>query len=181
MRIALRVATAATLAASLWAGDWSAPSEAVSRDGTVLVSCRAKVAGDYLLVEVQPVGGWHVYAMDNELRAKEALAGKMSLGVEQNTEVHLDDGLERIGNWYQTEPSDFSQPELRWYSYGYAEPALLAAEVKRGSAPQAKVTVRAQACDSASCVTVEAVMDVPIGDTGDSTVDLDGLVPVRGM
>ena len=111
----------------------------------MLVTCRSMLAGEFLVVEIEPAEGWHVYAMDNEARAKQALAGKMSLGVEQNTEVIVTGGLQPIGGWYQSDPLDFSQPELRWYSYGFDERSLLATKVRRGEEPWAKVTVRAQA------------------------------------
>lgn len=179
MMIGLRVAIATTLTASLWAGGWSAPAEATDRAGNALVTCRAKLAGDHLVVEIQAIEGWHVYAMDNELRAKEALAGKMSLGVEQSTEVQVSGGLEVVGGWYQTEPEDFSQPELRWYSYGFEGTSTLAAAVERTSGDSASVTVRAQACDSASCVAVEAALDVPLTDGAGESFSTDSLVPVR--
>ena len=179
MTIGLRVTIAAMLTASLWAGGWSVPAEATDREGNALVTCRAKLTGDHLVVEIQAIEGWHVYAMDNELRAKEALAGKMSLGVEQNTEVQVSGGLKVVGGWYQTEPADFSQPELRWYSYGFEGTSTLAAEVERTSGDSASVTVRAQACDSASCVTVEAALDVPLTAGAGESFSTDSLVPVR--
>ena len=179
MTIGLRVAIAALFAASLWAGGWSAPAEATDAAGNALVTCRAKLTGEHLVVEIQAIEGWHVYAMDNERRAKEALAGKMSLGVEQNTEVQVSEGLKVVGGWYQTKPEDFSQPELRWYSYGFEGTSTLAAEVERTSGDSARVTVRAQACDSASCVAVEAGLDVPLTDGAGEGFSTDSLVPVR--
>ncbi len=158
---------------------WSAPARAEARDGTVLVTCRSKLSGDYLLVEVQAAEGWHVYAMDNERRAKEALAGKMSLGVEESTEVLVTGGLRVTGDWYQSDPQDFSQPELRWYSYGFEGRALLAAQVERTGDPAAEVTVRAQACDSESCIRVDAVMDLTLNQSGQENYRPVDLVPVR--
>ena len=168
------------VAAQGLAGDWSRAATANARDGSALVTCRSRLAGDFLLVELRPADGWHVYAMDNEQRAKEALAGKMSLGVEQNTEVLVDGGLEVVGDWYQSRPRDFSQPELRWYSYGFEGTSLLAARVTRGDSESARVTVRAQACDSASCITVEAEMEVSVAGADNGDFDPNGLVPVRG-
>ena len=68
--------------------------------------------------------------------------GKMSLGVEESTEVLVTGGLRVTGDWYQSDPQDFSQPELRWYSYGFEGRALLAAQVERTGDPAAEVTVR---------------------------------------
>ncbi len=181
MTICVRVLALLALTTASWAGEWSPPAGATSRDGTVLVTCRARVAGEYLLVEVTARDGWHVYAMDNETRAKEALAGKMSLGVEQSTEVRVSGGLEVVGNWLQTAPEDFSQPALRWYSYGFEGTAMLAAPVKRLNMPTADVAVRAQACDSSACISVDAEMEVVLGGSGDDKFVPDGLVPVRGI
>ena len=179
MTFGLRVAVAAMFTASLWAGSWSAPAEATDAAGNALVTCRAKLSGDHLVVEVRAIEGWHVYAMDNQRRAKEALAGRMSLGVEQDTEVRVSGGLEVVGDWYQTQPEDFSQPELRWYSYGFEGTSTLAARVERTAGESASVSVRAQACDSESCVAVEADLSVPLADAADEQFSTDGLVPVR--
>lgn len=179
MMFGFRVAIAAMFTASLWAGSWSAPEEATDAAGNALVTCRAKLSGDHLVVEVRATQGWHVYAMDNQRRAREALAGRMSLGVEQDTEVLVSGGLKVVGDWYQTKPEDFSQPELRWYSYGFEGRSTLAAKVERTTGDSANVTVRAQACDSASCVAVEADLSVPLADSAEQQFSTDGLVPVR--
>ena len=97
MMFGFRVAIAAMFTASLWAGSWSAPEEATDAAGNALVMCRAKLSGDHLVVEVRATQGWHVYAMDNQRRAREALAGRMSLGVEQDTEVLVSGGLKVVG------------------------------------------------------------------------------------
>ena len=180
MRAFMLTALALAGFGALRAGNWSPEAHAVSGDGTVLLTCRSRVAADYLVIELRAADGWHVYAMDNERRAKEALAGKMSLGVEQNTEVIVDNGLQVIGDWYQSEPKDFSQPALRWYSYGFIGTSLLAAKVSRDAAEVANVRVRAQACDSSSCVTVEAKMELDLADSDDDQYQPVGLVRVQG-
>lgn len=179
MRVLALVTAALALFPGLRAGDWSEASAATGPDGSTLVTCRSRLAGGYLVVELEAAEGWHVYAMDNERRAKEALAGRMSLGVEQDTEVVVEGGLRVAGDWYQTEPTDFSQPELRWYSYGFEGTSLLAArtEVVPGGR-SARITVSAQACDSGSCLAVEAAMELPVGSGGDSAFDPAGLVRV---
>lgn len=179
MKFAALWALALAVTQVLSADDWSATARAEARDGTVLVTCRSKLSGEYLLVEVQAAEGWHVYAMDNERRAKEALEGKMSLGVEESTEVLVTGGLRVTGDWYQSAPQDFSQPELRWYSYGFEGRALLAAQVERTGDPSAEVTVRAQACDSESCVRVDAVMALPLKQSSQGNYRPVDLVPVR--
>lgn len=158
---------------------WAATARAEARDGTALVTCRSKLSGEYLLVELQAAEGWHVYAMDNERRAQEALAGKMSLGVEESTEVLVTGGLRVTGDWYQSDPQEFSQPELRWYSYGFEGRALLAVQVERTGDPAAEVTVRAQACDSASCIRVDAVMKLTLNQPSQGNYRPVDLVPVR--
>ena len=180
MRAVMLTALAFIGFGALRADNWSPEAHAVSGDGTVLLTCRARLAGNYLVIELRAADGWHVYAMDNEQRAKEALAGKMSLGVEQNTQVSVDTGLQVIGEWYQSEPKDFSQPALRWYSYGFAGTSLLAAKVSRGGAEVALVRVRAQACDSSSCVSVEAKMVLDLAGADDVEFQPLGLVRVRG-
>ena len=167
-------------AGGVGAGDWSPEANALSVDGTALVTCRSRLAGEYLLVELRVADGWHVYAMDNERRAKDALAGRMSLGVERNTEVFVDNGLQVVGDWYQSEPKDFSQPELRWYSYGFEGTSLFAAKVSRGEGDVANLQVRAQACDSSSCVSVEAEMELSLGGGDDVHFEPVGLIRVQG-
>lgn len=179
MKILLKAVLALAFAGFSWAGSWSDPVKATARDGTPLVTCRAKLSGEFLVVEVHAAEGWHVYAMDNEQRAKEALAGKMSLGVEQNTEIIVTGGLEQLGDWFQSEPTDFSQPELRWYSYGFEGASLLASRVKRNGGTSANVAVRAQACDSDSCISVEADLELPVVDEAGGDFTTDGLVRVR--
>ena len=181
MRVLIGAALSLALSTVLLAGGWSAPARAEARDGRVLVTCRSMLAGEFLVVELEPAAGWHVYAMDNEARAKRALAGKMSLGVEQNTQVIVTGGLQPVGGWYQSEPLDFSQPELRWYSYGFDGRSLFATKVRRGEEPWAKVTVRAQACDSASCVSVEAEMELSFDGEVGAEFTPAGLVLVGGF
>lgn len=175
-----RIASVVLLSTPLIAGDWSLPSIATTREGQPLLTCRARLAGDYLLIELRANEGWHVYAMDNEQRSVEALAGKMSLGVEQNTEVEVRGGLESLGEWFQSEPRDFSRPELRWYSYGFEGTSLLAGRVRRNGMPSATVTVRAQVCDSTSCERVEAQLQLSVTADDESDFTTDGLVRVRG-
>ena len=179
MRYLICATACLALAVTADGESWSAPAEARDRAGTILVTCRGRVAAGHLIVELRAKPGWHVYSMDNELRAKEALAGRMSLGVEESTEVVVADGLRVTGPWFQTEPQDFSQEELRWYSYGFEGTALLVAPVERTGSDVAKVSVRAQACDAASCIRVDAELKIALDDTVDDELSMDGLVEVR--
>ena len=166
-------------AGPLFSAEWTPEVEA-SRGGQTLVTYRAKLEGDYLVVQLKAAEGWHTYAMDNKQRATEVLAGKMSLGVEESTELAVSDGLEVIGPWYQSEPKDFSQPKLRWFTWGFDEPALLAAKVKRSGAGPATVTINAQVCDSASCQAVKTELQIPIAGSAPKTdFDIQLLTLVR--
>ena len=180
MTFSLRIlAVSALLVGPVFCGEWT-PEAHASRNGRPLASYRAKLDGDYLVVQVKTADGWHTYAMDNKQRAKEALAGKMSLGVEENTQVTVSQGLQVTGPWYQSEPKDFSQPKLRWFTWGFDGPALLAARVKRSGAGPAVVAIHAQICDSVSCRAVETRLAVPLPPAGAKTeLDIRTLTKVR--
>src|SRR6476620_12110802 len=105
--------------------DWSNPVE-VRHDVQKCVSYRARLSGDFLVVQATSEPGWHTFAMDNKLRAEEKLAGKKSLGIDHPTECKLTGAPVVEGPWYQTPPKDFSKPELRWFSWGFERQALFA-------------------------------------------------------
>jgi hypothetical protein len=160
-------------------GDWSSPVE-VRHDVQKCVSYRAKLNGDFLLVQATHEPGWHTYAMDNKLRAQEKLAGKRSLGTDGPTEIVFAEGLEMDGSWYQSVPKDFSKPELRWYSWGFEGQALFVAKVRRVGSGPASLAVRGQACSDAICKNIEVTISIPLGDsTGKSGIDFKSLVQVR--
>ena len=180
MMFSLRLPTVLlALAAPVFCGEWTLQAHA-ERNGRALASYRAKLDGEYLVVEVKTAEGWHTYAMDNKQRAREALAGKMSLGVEENTRVTVSQGLEVSGPWRQSEPKDFSQPDLRWFTWGFDAPALLAAKVRRTGAGPALVAVRAQICDSVSCQAVDTELELPFpAEVGKTELDIGALTKVR--
>ena len=163
------------------AGEWSAPAEVRHLD-EVCVTYRAKLAGNTLLVEATHGEGWHTFAMDNEIRAKDKLAGKMSLGIDQPTEIALEQGLALAGPWRQTPPANLSKPELRWYSWGYEEPALFVARVtplSQSPAP-ALIGVRGQACSATVCKNIDITLAVPpAGTAAQAIVDVGQLEQVR--
>ena len=175
----MRLAVLSLFVVSAWAGDWTEPV-AVGLGGEHAVSYRAKLDGEYLVVEATQVKGWHTYAMDNEIRAKEALKGKLSLGIDAPTQIAVSGALAVDGPWKQTEPHDYSKPEMRWYTWGYDDPALFAAKVKKTGAGPGEIAIRGQACDDKRCKNIDITLSVPAeGLGGAQSVDLSGLVPVR--
>jgi hypothetical protein len=163
-----------------WAGDWTSAVE-VHHDVNRCVSYRARLSGQFLVVQVTPEAPWHTFAMDNKQRAEEKLAGRKSLGIDRPTEITLTDGLEVIGPWYQSPPKDFSKPELRWFSWGFDGQALLVAKVRRSGAGPARIGVRGQACAEDTCKNIDVAISIPLpkADTGHSDIDLKALVQVR--
>lgn len=168
----LLLATAAALC-----GDWTEPVH-VRHELKPCVSYRAKLAGDYLIVEATLDEGWHTFAMDNQKRADEKLAGKKALGIDRETSIQLSKGLSESGGWLQTAPKDFSKPELRWFSWGFEKKAYFAAKVKTGGAGPGQLTIKGQACTDSVCKNIDVELAVPLkADTEDAAIKL--LAPVR--
>lgn len=165
-------------AATLWAaGDWTKPVE-VLHETTRCITYRAKLSGDYLVVEATLDKPWHTFAMDNKVRVSEKLGGKKALGVDKPTEIKVIDGLEVVGGWMQTTPADFSKPELRLFAYGYEGQALFVAKVKKAGAGPAKIGIRGQACTETNCRNIDVEIDVPL-TAGAADVDVKPLIPVK--
>jgi hypothetical protein len=164
------------------AGDWTNPVE-VRHEQSRCVSYRAKVAGEFLVIQATLEPGWHTFAMDNKQRAQEKLAGRRSLGIDLPTEIKLTGGLELAGPWYQSSPKDFSKPELRWFSWGFEAQALFVAKVRRLGAGPARIAVRGQACGEAVCKNIDVEIPVPLSGTNTnantSDIDFKTLVQVR--
>ncbi|MCC7186970.1 MAG: hypothetical protein IT185_12050 [Acidobacteria bacterium] len=170
-------ATLFAVALSANAGEWSEPAVVTHQDD-VVVHYRARVDGPYLVVKVALEPTWHTYTMDNERRAKERLAGKMSLGIDQQTEIKITGGLKLAGPWLQPAPKDFSKPDLRWFSYGYEKEAVFAAKVE-GAAP-AQLNIRGQACTETTCKNINLTLDVPAATpSGKAELDTTKLVQVK--
>ncbi|MBM3814126.1 MAG: hypothetical protein FJW20_21065 [Acidimicrobiia bacterium] len=170
------------LAASLamaQAPSWTEPI-IVRHDTTPCISYRARLQGQTLVLHAKIEPGWHTFSMDNKLRAEEKLAGKQSLGIDAPTEIRLSGALETTGGWRQTEPKDFSKPDLRWYSWGFENEALFAAPVRVSGAGPASIRVRGQACTETICKQIDVTISVPLnaGAAGPE-VDLQSLVAVR--
>ncbi|MCC6366015.1 MAG: hypothetical protein IT165_21065 [Bryobacterales bacterium] len=171
LAVALVLVPAATCAA-----EWTQPVE-VHHDDKRCLSYRARWSGDYVVVEAVIEPGWHTFAMDNKQRQAEKLAGKPSLGIERPTGIKLTDGLEAAGGWLQTEPKDFSKPDIRWYTWGFDTRALFAAKVKQRAA--GGIAIRGQACTESICKNIDVSIALPAPANGSGEVDLKALVPVR--
>jgi DsbC/DsbD-like thiol-disulfide interchange protein len=164
-------------AAASLAGGWSAPGE-VEHDDKRVLAYKARWDGDHLVVQAKVEPGWHTFAMDNKQRHVEKLAGKASLGVEKSTEIKVENGLETEGGWLQSEPKDFSQPEIRAFTFGFDGEALFAIKAKQTGAGPAKVEIRGQACRESICKNIDVVLSVPV-EKGGGAADVKGLVGVR--
>jgi hypothetical protein len=164
------------------AGEWTEPVE-VRQELKRCVAYRARLSGEFLVIQATHEAGWHTYALDNKQRAQEKLAGRRSLGIDRPTEIGLTQGLEPAGPWYQTPPKDFSKPELRWFSWGFEGQALFVTKVRRSGAGPARIAVRGQACTEATCKEIDLTISVPLTDpTSEASprdIDLKALVQVR--
>jgi hypothetical protein len=163
------------------AADWSPPVE-VRHDDEVAVSYQAKLDGAFLVVRAALAPGWHTFAMDNQKRANEKLAGKTAISVDRETEI-VPAGLEIAGPWYQSAPKDFSHPELRWFSWGFEGQALFAAKIRRSPSRPATLKLRGQACTATICKNIDVAIALPAGTAkaGDapSAVNIKDLTQVR--
>ena len=159
-------------------GGWSDPAE-VRYEDQVCVSYRARIDGPYLVVRATVGPGWHTFAMDNEQRAKEKLAGKQPLSIDKSTEI-APAGLQLEGVWYQTAPKDLSHPELRWFSWGFDKEATFVAKVTRVQGAKSQLTIRGQACTDKICKNVDTTLS--LSSSGSKTaveVNVNDLIPVR--
>lgn len=159
----------------LAAGEWTKPVE-VTHDDKTCISYRARLTGGHLLVEAKLEPGWHTFTLDNDKRASEKLAGKKALGVDKPTTIELQ-GLEAAGGWLQSQPKDFSQPEIRMFTWGFENKALFALPVKK-PAGASQLHIRGQACTEAVCKNIDVTLELPAG-SGSASPDLTGLIASR--
>jgi hypothetical protein len=172
----MRLLLIATAAAA--ASVWTTPVE-VRHEDAVCVAYQARLDGPYLTVRATVGPGWHTFAMDNQKRAAERLAGKPALSVDKATEIAASGGLEVEGPWYQTAPKDFSRPELRWFSWGFDRQAVFAVRARRTGAA-ASLRVRGQACTETICKNIDVTIALPAGQAAAaSELDLKQLVQVQ--
>ena len=144
------------IAVEAGAGEWSYPV-VVRRRAEPVVTYRAMLDGDFLVVEAKHTEGWHTYALDNIERARER-TGKNRPETELPTRIKVAGGLKIAGNWYQTRPENLSQEAIRWYTWGFNERALFAVRVERVEGAEAQIIVNAQACDASACQMVQGVV-----------------------
>ena len=136
-----------------------ASSEVAVRHGReTVVRYQARIEDEYLIVTAVHEKGWHTYAMDNQQRAREALQGKKSLGIDKGIEIEVLQGVELDGTWLQTKPIDLSKPELRWFTFGFERTSFFACHVKKLTTDTARLRIRGQACDGETCCNVDVVL-----------------------
>lgn len=135
------------------AGQWSEPYEVMYRFD-VIVTYKAKLNGDFLLIEATHAPEWHTYSMDNVERASKK-SGKENPETELPTQIEISGGLKVTGNWYQTNPIELSQPEILWYSWGFEKVSLFAVKVERTEGKEVKITINGQACNASLCSMVD--------------------------
>jgi hypothetical protein len=144
-----------------------------------VASYRAQLAGDVLLIEVTHEPGWHTYALDNLERAKKR-AGEPPLGIEKSTQIEVSGGLKVAGKWRQSPPKDLSQPEIKWFTWGFEGTALFAVKVARsGEAKESLITISGQACKATTCAMVDDLeirLPLDSGSLGKTSFDLASLV-----
>jgi len=157
------------------------PQEASVCEGAVRL--RARIEGDYLIVQATHEAGWHTYAMDNELRAAEKLAGKPSLGIEQGVVITVKSGGDVSPPWYQSAPHDLSKPELRWYTWGFDKEAIFACKRGPAGSEPVELQIRGQACNGKSCRSFNVELTAPpSASTGQQPAfSTDDLVQVRSQ
>ncbi|MCH8328047.1 MAG: hypothetical protein IID15_05940 [Candidatus Marinimicrobia bacterium] len=146
-----------TLVPELCAGQWSETAEVRNREG-VVVSYRAMLDGNMLVIEATHAPDWHTYAMDNIQRAREE-SGRDRPETELPTRIELAGGLRIVGNWFQSRPKNLSQMEIRWYTWGFEEVVQFLAQVERVDGADALISINGQACNAAMC---SYIGDLPI-------------------
>jgi hypothetical protein len=161
----------------LAAAEWSEPAH-VLHELKPVVTYRARMAGDYLVIQVDLEPGWKTFTIDNERRAAEKLAGKPSIGIDQPTTIKVEGGAGIIGPWLQLPPKDFSKPQMRWYTFGYEKQAVFAAKVQRTGGSPVRVGIRGQACTDTTCKNVDLELSLSSAPVGRAP-DLSALVSVQ--
>ena len=142
------------------------------------LSYRARVEGDWLVVEATHEPGWHTYSMDNVIRAREK-SGKMRPETELPTVITTLGELTIQGDWRQSPPLDLSTPDIRWYTWGFEGRSYFAVRVGKAISPSS-VQIDAQACTDELCAMVDALV-VPVDSIetdGQRSVDPESLVVV---
>jgi DsbC/DsbD-like thiol-disulfide interchange protein len=157
---------------------WTPPVAAM-RKTLKVASYRAQLAGDVLLIEVTHEPGWHTYALDNLERAKKK-AGEPPLGIEKSTQIEISGGLKVAGKWRQSHPKDLSQPEIKWFTWGFEGTALFAVKVERsGDTKESLIAINGQACKATTCAMIDDLeirLPLDSGNPGKTSFDLASLI-----
>ena len=158
---------------------WSQPAQ-VTLGGEHCVTYKATIRADLLIVAAKHHHDWHSYAMDNDVRAEEQLAGKTSLGVEAPTTIEVA-GVKTRGHWRQSEPVDMSQPEIRWYRWGFEGDAVFVTAIDPSSiTDEVTVKVRGQVCDDKRCQQVNVKLELAAESISDQAAkELPTLLAVK--
>ena len=152
------------------------PRQEVWLGENLAVSYAARIEGDWLIVDVRHEPGWHTYAMDNVQRARE-VTGKDRPDTELPTVITPSPEIELAASWRQTTPTELSQPDLRWYTWGFADRSFFAARVLRAD-PGGWIQVDAQACTDRLCAMVDGLR-VPVTESGGRSVDPESLATLH--
>lgn len=163
------------------AGEWSEAKPVLYR-GDIVATYRARIVGEWLVVEAAHQPEWHTYAMDNVQRAQKA-TGEKTPTTELPTQIVVSGGLEAAGAWKQSTPKDLTQLDIKWYTWGFEGTARFAVQVKKTSDEPGVVTVNGQLCNASLCsmvrdlkITLPAAGDG--ADAGDAAVLIEGMVDV---
>jgi hypothetical protein len=152
----------------------------VRHDDNLSISYQARVDGPYLVVRATLGSGWHTFALDNQKRSEEKLAGQPALSVDQPTVIRAAGGLAIEGPWYQTAPKDFSRPQLRWFSWGFDKEALFAAKIRRTAGTTAQLNIRGQACTETICKNIDVPLTLALPKPAATTeLNLKDLIQAR--
>lgn len=176
---ALIIAAVLCAAAGAWAGEWSEAKPVLYR-GDIVATYRARIVGEWLVVEAAHQPEWHTYAMDNVVRAKKA-TGEESPTTELPTKIDVSGGAKVAGAWKQSAPKDLTQIDIKWYTWGFEGTARFAAKLERVSDEPVVITVNGQLCNASLCSMVRDLkIEVPAGDAGtdEAAALLEGLVEV---
>jgi len=162
------------------ATEWTESVEVRMRRDNV-ISYRAALVGDTLIVEAAHEEGWHTYAMDNVRRAREA-SGKEKPECELPTRIEISGALTVAGPWRQSEPIDLSNTDIKWFTYGFEGTTYFAANVKREGEGDATIRIDAQACNASKCSMVDGLeLTISVDGQNDGSkppIDLAALVDV---
>lgn len=141
---------------------WSTPAYLTSGNEKA-VAYSAAVANGYLLVQAKHFADWHSFTMDNPQRS----IGKLGEKGNQELPTGIVVDQETEGAWLQTGPTDFSKPDIRWYTWGFQGVSYFAVKLS-DPGKQVNLKVSAQACRADICAgAVDLELEVPATSAGE--------------